>query len=94
MKAILVQQLSKFEGDQSRCSVPWDQVVLTCVQHTLTFLDSDLWISGFHNNAMEIVLPVEWLRAQADTSLSAAAHTSQGAVTPRTPATQGKRYAF
>lgn len=92
VKAILVQHHSKFEGDQSRCCVPWDQVVLTCVEHTLTSLDSDLWISGFHDDdPTEMVLPVEWLRAQANTSLRAASHMTRATIT--TPRAQGRRYA-
>lgn len=89
IKSILLQHLYKFDGDQSHCCVPWDQVVLTCVEHILASMDSDLWVSGFcdDQDAVEMVVPVEWLCAQAATSLNSATH----AATSTLPTSHGRR---
>ena len=80
VKTILLQHMSKHKGDQSSCSLPWDQVVIACAEHLVGLIDSDLWVTTLQEDGSEegghcgytMVVPVEWLRAQADTSLLSA----------------------
>ncbi len=60
------------ETDESECCVPWAHVILACIEHILSCLDSDLWASTFHNIKRKCTMPTSWLRAQAETSLAKA----------------------
>lgn len=68
-----------------KSDVPWDQVILACVEYKVALIDSDLWVStlcgdfGHHDSW---AVPVEWLRAQADTSLSSVAHAGTASIAP------------
>lgn len=57
-----------------------------CVEYILAAIDSELWVSVLEDSDhcdTSPVLPVEWLHAQADTSLSSMAHVADtGTSTP------------
>lgn len=85
IKSIILQHFTKSPDS----SVPWDQVVLTCVECILAAMDSGLWASvledSYHVESSPPVLPVEWLRAQADTSLSSMAHVADASISTPVP---------
>ena len=60
-------------GDQSYSSIPWDQVILACVEHILSHVRSDIYVTCFHDNKKSFKVPGVWLRVQAETSLAQAA---------------------
>ena len=64
-----------------KSDIPWDQVVLACVEYMVALIDSDLWVSTLRGEVghESWAVPVEWLRAQANTSLSSVGPAS---VTP------------
>ncbi len=66
-----------------RLVVPWDQVILTCGEHMLGMVNSDLWVVHHHGERRDIAVPPVWLHAQVETSISLAARltgTSPGNV--------------
>lgn len=65
--------------NQSHCSIPWDQVILACVDHVLNHTSSDLWVACFQGNEKESPVPSEWLRAQAETTLAWATREARNA---------------
>ncbi len=90
MKTIILQHLPR-QHKSERQSLPWDQIVIACAEHLVTSADSDLWVSNFHDNVGGgggsgsrgndvMVVPVEWLHAQADTALLSA--QTRGGVPP------------
>ncbi len=60
------------EIEQPECSVPWAQVILACIEHSLLCLKSDLWASTLHNDKQDWSIPIPWLRAQAETNIALA----------------------
>ena len=77
---------------QSELLVPWDHVIITCVEHCLgssggELLDSDLWVSRGNSHLQchrrqasaserKFVVPSLWLRAEAETVLAVASNTT------------------
>ena len=58
--------------------VPWDQVILACVEHMLSTIPSNL-MAGIVMNPTEAVFhpPFEWQRAVAETTLALSSHGQQ-----------------
>lgn len=73
-----VKALLHHAEDRSEFFIPWDQVILLCAEHMIAYLNSDLWVSGFHgdNSDTAFTIPSEWLRAQAETSLASVARVT------------------
>ena len=77
-----VKALLHHAEDQSDFFIPWDQVILVCVEHMVAYLTSDLWVSSFHGNSTTetFPLPSEWLKAQAETTFNSLAQVTSKSV--------------
>ncbi len=85
IKALLHRHHHMFEcgeTDEPECCVPWTHVILACIEHILSCLDSDLWASTLHSVKRKFTVPTSWLRAQAETSLATASQLT-GLQSPR-----------
>ena len=73
-------------GHVTNLGIPWDQVILACVEHMLGHMSSDQWVSCLHGNELKFTIPGVWLHAQAETSVSLAAMAT------RTTGSKRRRY--